>query len=103
MIEEIFATLPELFVKDALTEPVSYYFSLGDIKITVRLSPEDCLVESGRTIDQADCVCKTDPAFFQQIWLEGYRPGPADFFSGKIKTNNPVALQQFLHCFGKEA
>ena len=103
MIEEIFATLPELFVKDALTESVSYYFSLGDTKVTVRLSPGDCLVESGRTIDQADCVCKTDPEFFKQIWLEGYRPSPADFFSGKIKTNNPVALQQFLSCFGKEA
>ncbi len=36
------------------------------------------------------------------IWNEGYRPGMADFLSGKIKTNDPTALQLFLRAFGKE-
>jgi putative sterol carrier protein len=82
---------------------VSYYFSLGDCKKTVRLSSESCLVTDGKTIEQADCVCKTSPEFFLKIWQEGYRPGMKDFLSGTIKSNNPGSLQLFLKCFGKES
>ena len=103
MINDIFASLPECFVKGILTEPASYYFSLGQCKKTVRLSAQECLVEEGRTVEAADCVCKTSPEFFDKIWSEGYRPGMADFLSGIIKSNNPGALKDFLRAFGKEA
>lgn len=101
MIEEIFASLPQQFVTAAVTDASSYYFSLGDIKKTVFLSPEACRVEDGRAVEQADCVCKTDPDFFLKIWQDGYRPGMGDFLTGKIKSNNPSALQLFLKAFGR--
>jgi hypothetical protein len=103
VINTIFTSLPECFVKGSMNEPASYYFSLGPFKKTVRLSGQECLVEEGRTVDDADCVCKTSPEFFMRIWLEGYRPGMADFLSGTIKSNNPGALQVFLRAFAKEA
>lgn len=103
MVEKIFDSLPSLFVPDAVKEPISYYFSLGDIKKTVRLSPETCLVEDGRTVERADCVCKTSGEFFEKIWNDDYRPGVGDFLSGKIKSNDPGGLQTFLKTFGKAA
>ena len=102
MVEKIFATLPEAFIAGTADKDTSYYFSLGDIKRTVRISPEQCVVEDGRTVEQADCVCKTSSEFFEKIWVEGYRPAMGDFLSGKIKSNNPTALQSFLKSFGKE-
>ena len=103
MLDKIFSSLPDLFVPGVISEPTSYYFSLGATKKTVRVSPEQCVVEEGRTIESADCVCKTSPEFFLKIWLENYRPGMGDFLTGTIKSNNPNALQNFLKSFGKEA
>lgn len=103
MIEDIFNSLSQLFVPAAVTLPASYYFSLGNIKKTVRLTPDSCIVEDGKTVESADCVCKTSPDFFLKIWQEGYRPGMKDFLAGTIKSNNPGALQNFLKSFGKES
>jgi len=103
MIDSIFATLADHFVVGAVNEPVSYYFSLGDSKKTVLVSAQQCRIDEGRTLDNADCVCKTSPEFFLKIWQDGYRPGMGDFLSGKIKSNNPGALQIFLKVFGKAA
>lgn len=103
MLETIFADLPKHFVASGLTGPMSFYFSLGDRKKTVQLGPDGCTVEDGKTIESADCVCKTTPEFFLKIWNDGYRPGMKDFLSGTIKSNNPSALQTFLKCFGKDA
>ncbi|WP_457577331.1 hypothetical protein [Desulfomarina sp.] len=101
MIESVFQQMNELFVPGTMTGPVSFYFSLGECKKTVKLSPDACLVEDGRTVENADCVCKTSPDFFMKIWREDYRPGMKDFMTGVIKSNNPGALQGFLRCFGK--
>ncbi len=101
MIESIFASLADNFVAGTVDKPTSYYFSLGDHKKSVYLTAESCLVEDGRTVEEADCVCKTSGEFFVRIWQEGYRPGMADFLSGAIKSNNPTALQTFLAAFGK--
>lgn len=101
MLEELFDNLPESFITGTVTAPMNYYFSLGDLKKTVRISGDTCIVETGRTLENADCVCKTTPEFFLRIWHEGYRPGMKDFISGTIKSNNPGALQGFLRCFGK--
>lgn len=103
MLAEIFTNLPESFVPGTVTGPVSYYFTLGELKKTVRVTSDACTVEDGRTLENADCVCKTSPEFFLRIWQEGYRPGMKDFLSGTIKSNNPGALQGFLRCFGKDA
>lgn len=103
MIEAIFSGLAEVFVPQAINKPTTFYFSLGDFKKTVQLTPESCTVSDGKVVDNADCVCKTSPEFFLKIWEEGYRPGMKDFMTGTIKSNNPTALQDFLRSFGKEA
>ncbi|MBB5347072.1 hypothetical protein JWG42_06330 [Desulfoprunum benzoelyticum] len=103
MLEEIFERLPEVFVPGVVDAPVSFYFTLGETKRTVVVSPDACRVETGKTVENADCVCKTSPEFFLRIWQDDYRPGMKDFFSGTIKSNNPGALQSFLRCFGKKA
>jgi len=103
MLEQIFTQLPELFVPDSVKAPISFYFSLDDVKKTVLLAPDSCTVQDGRSVDEADCVCKTSKEFFIKIWADGYRPGMKDFFSGTIKSNNPNALRTFLLSFGKEA
>lgn len=102
MIGAIFASLSEAFVPGVMDEPLVYYFSLGEARKTVHLDDKTCSVEDGRTVDNADCVCKTDESFFISIWNDGYRPGMGDFLSGKIKSNDPAALQVFLKAFGKE-
>lgn len=103
MINELFANLSESFVPGALAQPKSFYFSLGEVKKTVQLSSDSCRVSDGKTVDNADCVCKTSPEFFLRIWQDNYRPGMKDFMKGVIKSNNPGALQEFLRSFGKDA
>jgi len=101
MIEEIFASLGEAFQAGKVATQQVYYFSIDNVKKTVTLGPDQVLVENGKTVEAADCVCKTSTDFFLKIWQEGYRPGMADFMSGAIKSNNPFALQAFLAAFDK--
>jgi hypothetical protein len=102
MLEKIFAELPGLFQAENVSGPVSYYFSLGNVKKTVQISPSGCIVEDGKMVENADCVCKTSAEFFIRIWNEGYRPGLKDFLSGIIKSNKPDELKTFLKAFGKD-
>ncbi len=97
----IFATLQEQYQKGVFTVPTTFYLSIGDIKKTVTLDAESCLVEDGKTVEDADCVCKTSAEMFSRIWNDGYRPGIMDFMSGAIKSNAPHLLPQLLVAFGK--
>lgn len=101
MIEAIFSGLEDSYNSGEIDEETSFYFSIEDVKKTVILTPETCRVEDGKTIEKVDCVCKTDREFFAKIWNDGYRPGMSDFMSGKIKSNNPLTLKDFLAAFGK--
>jgi len=102
LVDELFAAMPSQYVPGLVSQPVSYYFSFENSKKTARLTSERAVIEDGKTVDAADCVCKTSAAFFIAIWRDGRRPGMGDFLSGKIKSNNPAALETFLRCFGKE-
>ena len=101
MIETIFSGLEASYAAGEIEAETSFYFSIEDIKKTVVLTPESCRVEDGKTIEAVDCVCKTDRDFFLKIWNDGYRPGMSDFMGGKIKSNNPLTLKDFLAAFGK--
>jgi len=101
MIEAIFSGMEGQYSSGMIDEETSFYFSIEDIKKTVVLTPKSCCVEDGKTIESVDCVCKTDREFFMKIWNDGYRPGMSDFMSGKIKSNNPFALKDFLAVFDK--
>ena len=101
MSETIFNTLQDRYQKGVFNVPTTFYFSIDDIKKTVTLDGEGCTVEEGKTIEDADCICKTTAAMFDRIWNDGYRPGIMDFMGGKIKSNAPQLLQQMLAAFGK--
>jgi putative sterol carrier protein len=101
MQKEIFETLQSSYQKGIFSVPTVFYFSVDDLKKTVVLSSEGCTVQDGKPDEDADCVCKTGAEMFGRIWHEGYRPGIMDFMGGKIKSNAPQLLQQFLQAFGK--
>ena len=101
MIEAIFTELASTYIPGEIDAETSFYFSIEDVKRTVVLSPDACRVEEGKTIEEVDCVCKTDRDFFARIWHDGYRPGMSDFMTGKIKSNDPLTLKEFLVAFGK--
>ena len=89
------------YQKGVFCIPTVFYFSVDETKKTVTLTDEGCTVQDGKTVEEADCVCKTSAEMFERIWNEGYRPGIMDFMGGKIKSNAPQLLQQFLQAFGK--
>lgn len=101
MIEEIISALPGEYIKGSFPLKTTFYFSVDEIKKTVILHEEGCSVHDGKLSENADCICKTSDWMFSRIWNEGYRPGAMDFMSGKIKSNAPMLLQQFLEAFGK--
>jgi hypothetical protein len=101
MLEDIFRTMQESYQKGVFNEPTTFYFSIDDTKKTLTLDAESCLVEDGKTVEDADCVCKTSAAMLNKIWNDGYRPGVMDFMGGAIKSNAPQLLQQLLVAFGK--
>lgn len=101
MTDEVLQTLPESYRKGVFTVPTTFYFSVDDIKKTLTLDNYGCIIEDGKTVADADCVCKTSMEMFQRIWHDGYRPGIMDFMGGAIKSNAPQLLQQFLSAFGK--
>ena len=101
MIGSIFAGLPDSYIPNSFQAQTSFYFSIDDRKFTVIFDKETCTINDGKTVDAADCVCKTSEAFFLRIWQEGYMPGMGDFLKGSIKSNAPQLLQQFMKAFGK--
>lgn len=101
MVAEIFSGMDADFQTGVVTKPLSFYFSIGEVKQTVFLTPESCRVLVGKQTEAADCVCKMAEDLFLRIWQEGYQPGLKDFLTGAIKSNDPEALKIFLAAFGK--
>jgi putative sterol carrier protein len=101
LIADIIAKLPGEYVKGSFPKKTVFYFSVDGVEKTVVLDANDCTVHAGKLSAEADCVCKTSGEMFTRIWNDGYRPGIMDFMSGKIKSNEPMLLPQFLKAFGK--
>lgn len=100
-IGDIFRDLPRRFVPGQVKRPMSFYFSLDeDEKWTVRFTPDACEVAEGRT--DADCFFKGSKQLFLDVWNGRYTPSAMDFLTGKIKSNNPMGLKDFLLGFGKK-
>jgi putative sterol carrier protein len=99
-IGTIFAKLPELYEKGKKVKKArTFYFSLGDDeKWTVTLSPEACEVRPGKT-ENADCFVKATSQMLLDVWNGKYTPSAKDFFSGAIKSNNPLLLRDFIDAF----
>ncbi|MCO4743507.1 MAG: SCP2 sterol-binding domain-containing protein [Proteobacteria bacterium] len=97
-IPEIFANMQTRYNSGVLSENRTYYFSVGDHKYTVKLTPEACEVEEGRSGD-ADCILKATPDLFEKMVIKGKTPGPMDIMRGRIKTNDPAMLAQLKDLF----
>jgi len=99
----LFAELEGKFDGGAVDKPISFYFTLGDdanAKWTVRVSKEKCEVKPGKPEGgSADCVLKTSPDIFTRIVREAFTPGPAEFLSGAIKSNDVSLLMEFKKVF----
>ena len=99
----LFAELEGKFQKDAVDKPVSFYFTLGSdekAKWTVVVSKESCEVKLGKPAGgTADCVLKTSAEIFTKIVRDAYTPGPTEFLSGAIKSNDVGLLMTFQKVF----
>ena len=101
-IGDVFQGLPKKFQKGAVKEPRTFYFSLDeDEKWTVALSPEKCEVTPGKPAQDADCFFKASKQMFLDVWNGKHTPSATDFLMGKIKSNNPILLKDFVAAFKK--
>lgn len=95
---QIFDAMPGRYVPGKVPRPLTFYFSVGEDKYTVRLDAQKCEVAPGKT-DNADCVVKADPGVFENLVLKGKAPGPLDIARGRFKTNDVGLLSVLKDCF----
>jgi len=99
----VFSELEERFVPGQVEKSVSFYFTLGGdafAKWTVLIDPASCRIKLGKPESgTADCVLKTSPEIFTKIVRESYLPGPAEFLSGAVKSNDVSLLFTFQKAF----
>jgi long-chain acyl-CoA synthetase len=99
-VGEAFGSLPNRYDSDRMDRPLSWYFSLGDVKYSVAITLEGCTVNPGRPQGgSADCVIKATPDMIRRLICESYVPTPAEFVSGVIKTNDIPLLIEFSRVF----
>jgi putative sterol carrier protein len=101
-IGEVFKGLPKMFNPEKVKAPRTFYFSLGDDeKWTVALQRDKCVVTAGKPEKDADCFFKASEEMFLNVWNGKHTPGPSDFLMGRIKSNNPLMLKEFVEAFKK--
>lgn len=101
-VGKVFKTLPKMFQKGKIQKPRTFYFSLGDDeKWTVTLSKDKCRVSAGKPGDDADCIFKASSEMFLDVWNGKHTPSAGDFLMGRIKSNNPLLLKEFVAAFRK--
>lgn len=98
-IPRIFSEMATRYIKGAADKPTVYYFSIDTHKYTVKVEGDECTVEEGKTVDNADIILKTTSKIFENMVLRGKLPGPIDIARGKIKTNDPGGLQKLKAWF----
>ena len=98
-IQEIFDTMPSRYKSGILDGTLHYYFSIGGDKWTVTLTPENCTVVPGKTVDNADCVVKADAKVFADLVIRGKQPGPLTIARGKFKTSSLELAAKMMQLF----
>jgi len=100
-VSKVFEKLPKMFQKGSVKVDRTFYFSLGDDeKWTVSLSKDKCVVKAGKN-DGADCFFKASTEMFLEVWNGNHTPSVTDFMTGRIKSNNPILLKEFVAAFKK--
>jgi long-chain acyl-CoA synthetase len=99
----LFAELETKFKPGKVERPLSFYFTLGGdplAKWTVKVDSNACEIRPGKPDGSAaDCVLKTTPEIFARIVRDAYTPGPAEFLSGAVKSNDVELLLTFQRAF----
>ena len=101
-LRETLEGLRTRFRPGTVAKPTTYYLSLGDgpdEKWTVTMTDTTCDLAPGKT-GTADCVLKTSADLFVKMLAGKHKPGPMDFMTGKIKTNDLDLLLQLQKAFG---
>src|SRR3954447_3987472 len=101
-LRETLEGLRTRFRPGTVAKRTTYYLSLGDApdeKWTVTLTDTTCDLVPGKA-GTADCVLKTSADLFVKMLAGEHKPGPMDFMSGKIKTNDLDLLLQLQKAFG---
>jgi long-chain acyl-CoA synthetase len=102
VLQDIFTDLERRFQATEVSDPVTWYFSLGDgkdAKWTVQVTKESCKIINEKLDGPADCVFKTDAKTFVKIIRDKYIPEVSDFMNGTVKTNSPELLTTFISVF----
>lgn len=102
-IAKVFQSLPSRFQRGNVKKARTFYFSLDDDeKWTVALTPDLCQVTPGKPAEDADCFFKSSKQMFLDVWNGRHVPSAKDFFTGAIKSNNPLLLKDFVAAFEKK-
>ena len=102
-IAKLFKGLKQKYAGSNIKKPTTFYFSLDDDeKWTVSMTPDACTVKAEKT-ENADCFFKGSKQMFLDVWNGKYTPSAMDFLTGKIKSNNPTMLKEFVAAFQKAA
>ena len=96
---DLIASFQSRYVPGQVDRTVTYYFSIGEEKHTLVLTPTTCQVSPGRPAN-ADCVVKAHPDVFLALVLHGKQPGPLDIARGRFKTSDVGLLLKLRSCFG---
>ena len=98
-IAKIFKGLCKRFNPANVKAERSYYFSLGDDeKWTVDVRKDGCDVHRGKNED-ADVFFKGPAELFLDVWNGEHQLGPKDFLTGRVKSNKPLLLKDFVAAF----
>jgi hypothetical protein len=100
-IGKIFHGLCKRFNKAHVKAERSYHFDLGAHESwTVHITREKCVVERGDG-EGADVYFEGPADLFLDVWNGRHQLGPLDFISGRVKSNKPLLLKDFVHVFRK--
>lgn len=96
-IASLFEAAEARFEPGRVGRDLTFYFSLGHgpgERWTVWVGPERFAARQGKHVERADCVVKTTMRTFLRVAREGHIPGPLDFLSGRIRSNDPLLLRE---------
>jgi len=98
-IAKIFKGLCRRFNKDNVRAERRYHFALGaDERWTVDVRRDGCTVREGPD-EGADVYFEGPAELFLDVWNGRHELGAMDFLSGRVRSNQPLALRDFVKAF----
>ncbi|MGE5127492.1 MAG: hypothetical protein ACM3PV_14465 [Betaproteobacteria bacterium] len=102
-IAKIFKGLCKRFNKENVRAERCYHFALGEReRWTVAVRKDGCSVHEGPD-EGADVFFEGPAELFLDVWNGRHALGPMDFLSGRVRSNQPLALKEFVRVFQSSA